>query len=111
LVPKLSSVPLPESDDSGDNFLAELKLKKSAELERELAQYCFDLLFIQTQLEASRTDHADFQWMKESAGRRLPRLQRKIEAVKQELFSRNENARSSIERVGEGRVHSVQEFY
>jgi hypothetical protein len=72
-----------------DKFVEGLKLKESSELERELAQYYFDILFIQTQMEASQADGEDSESMRQIGEKRLLRLNGKVEATKRELFGRN----------------------
>ena len=82
----------PMSDDDASyfhNYEIGLSKKSSHELEMELAQFHFDLLFIQTQIEASGPEYQNSLSAKNAAEKRVLRLQRKIESVKKELYHRS----------------------
>ncbi len=75
-------------DDNGEyalKFTINLKDKPTSELEQELAYACFDLLFVQTQMEANGARNPS--WRGE---RRLAKMHEKITALKDELFGRND---------------------
>jgi hypothetical protein len=74
--------------DYVDKFAESLMTKDSSEIERDLAQYYFDLLFIQTQIEVSRAEDSDAKSIIQNGEKRLSRLQMKIEAMKKELLNR-----------------------
>jgi len=87
LVAKIASADI---DAYYDKFAESLKTKQSSEIEQELAQYYFDLLFIQTQMEVSYVDSVDSESIRQNGERRLLRLKKKIEAMKKELLNRND---------------------
>jgi hypothetical protein len=70
------------------NYIAGLHNRGLDELERELAQYCFDQLFIQTQLEVSQSNDEESVLTRRVGEQRLLRLQTKIDALKKEIFDR-----------------------
>jgi hypothetical protein len=71
------------------NYEGELYKRGSHELEMDLAYFHFDLLFIQTQIEASGPEYQNSTSARNAAERRVFRLYRKIEAVKKELYRRS----------------------
>ena len=75
-------------NDNGEytlKFTINLKDKPTSELDQELAYACFDLLFVQTQLEANRTRDPSRR-----GERRLAKMHEKITALKDELFGRDD---------------------
>ena len=68
--------------------MSELRSKDVTDLEQQLAQCSFDLLFIQTQLEASPKDAADSEAVRRFGESRLARIREKMEAIKQILFEK-----------------------
>lgn len=76
------------SDPDIEAYVKGLEKRESSDLEEELAHLCFDYLFVQTQMEASKFDDPENVVIAQSGERRLSRLQAKIEALKRELFGR-----------------------
>jgi hypothetical protein len=76
-------------DEYFDKFVQSLVSKESSEIERELGQCYFDLLFIQTQMEVSRAQGNEEKSIAKNGEKRLLLLQSKIEAMKKELFNRS----------------------
>ena len=85
-----------DAESNGDFSLSEykgrLREKETNELQQELAQHCFDLLFIETQIEASEADDiASGAAAAAGIARRISRLRLKIASLEQELFSRKQS--------------------
>jgi len=87
------------SDPHFEDYVKELKDRSSEDLERELAQYCFDFLFIQTQIEATQFQDEDYLPTHQSGEQRLLRLQGRIEALKRELFNRSETQAEATKQI------------